>query len=254
MKNKLIIANWKMNGDISSNEQLLNKIIDFSENTVSTDIVICPPVIYFSQVKYLIEGSNIQLGAQNVCTKSKGAFTGETSVAMLNEFSCKYTLVGHSERRTLYKESEQEIAQKISLLVNAGQTPVFCIGETLEQRENNNTNTVIISQVKNIIDIVGLEVFKAVVIAYEPIWAIGTGKTASTEQAQEIHRLIRSYLNELDAELFNNTAILYGGSVNENNANELISQPDIDGFLVGGASLKAEAFEQICCSGQTASA
>ncbi len=112
----------------------------------------------------------------------------------------------------------------------------------------------IISQVKNIIDIVGLEVFKAVVIAYEPIWAIGTGKTASTEQAQEIHRLIRSYLNELDAELFNNTAILYGGSVNENNANELISQPDIDGFLVGGASLKAEAFEQICCSGQTASA
>ncbi|WP_448248792.1 triose-phosphate isomerase [Thalassotalea agariperforans] len=254
MKNKLIIANWKMNGDISSNEQLLNKIVSFSDNTASTDIVICPPVIYFSQVKYLIEGSNIQLGAQNVCTELKGAFTGETSVAMLNEFACKYTLVGHSERRTLYKESEQEIAQKITQLVNAGQTPVFCIGETLEQRENNDTNTVIISQVQNIIDMVGLEVFKAVVIAYEPIWAIGTGKTASAEQAQEIHQLIRSYLNKLDAALFSNTAILYGGSVNENNANELIGQPDIDGFLVGGASLKAEAFEQICRSGQTASA
>lgn len=254
MKNKLIIANWKMNGDISANETLLNEVVNFSENTISTDIVICPPVIYFAQVKNLIEGSKIELGSQNVCTDKKGAFTGETSVDMLNEFGCKYTLVGHSERRTIYKESEQEIAQKIIQLVNAGQTPVFCIGETLEQRENNDTKAVIIEQIQNIIDQVGLAIFKAVVIAYEPIWAIGTGKTASAEQAQEIHQLIRTYLTNLDATAFNNTAILYGGSVNENNANELIGQPDIDGFLVGGASLKAEAFEQICRSGQKASA
>ena len=178
---------------------------------------------------------------------------GFVSISYLDEQPVCCNL-GKGQRYVYYKESEQEIAQKITQLVNAGQTPVFCIGETLEQRENNDTNTVIISQVQNIIDMVGLEVFKAVVIAYEPIWAIGTGKTASAEQAQEIHQLIRSYLNKLDAALFSNTAILYGGSVNENNANELIGQPDIDGFLVGGASLKAEAFEQICRSGQTASA
>lgn len=249
MKNKLVIANWKMNGDLISNNQLLTAILKFSVKTTQTNIVICPPAIYIPQAREILSDSSVNLGAQNVSNELKGAFTGETSVNMLTEFNCQYALIGHSERRSLYQETDVEIAQKMQRLVQAEITPVLCIGESLAQRENNETEAVIINQIKSVLDIVGLETFKDAVIAYEPIWAIGTGKTASAQQAQEIHQLIRSYFNELAPALFKDTAILYGGSVNENNANALIQQPDIDGFLVGGASLKADAFETICLAG-----
>ena len=244
MKNKLIIGNWKMNGDSVSNQELVNSILNYK--TTNTDIVICPPAPYLSQVQSLIAESDIALGAQNVSSQNNGAFTGETSVSMLNDIGCTYSLVGHSERRALFHETNEVIAEKITQLLNANLKPVLCIGESLEQRENNETKSVIIEQIQEVIDLVGLNNFAPVIIAYEPIWAIGTGKTASAEQAQDIHKLIRDYLNTLDSSLFCDLTILYGGSVNESNAASLIAQADIDGFLVGGASLKADAFEQIC--------
>ncbi|WP_111979810.1 triose-phosphate isomerase [Algibacillus agarilyticus] len=250
MQQKLVIANWKMNGDITANYNLLTKLMGSTQISNNTDIVICPPSVYLSQVQDIIETSQIKLGAQNVCSAISGAYTGEISIDMLAEFDCQYVLVGHSERRSIYNENDKEIAKKIIQIVNAKQTPVFCIGETLTQRADNETEAVILSQIKYIIDIVGLEYFKSVVIAYEPIWAIGTGQTATAAQAQEIHLIIRNYLNGLDAAAFSGLKILYGGSVNASNADELIAQPDIDGFLVGSASLKAESFEQICLAGQ----
>ncbi|AWB66154.1 triose-phosphate isomerase [Saccharobesus litoralis] len=250
MKHKLVIANWKMNGDFSSNFSLLKSIVAFADKPQNTQIAVCPPFVYLSQVYDLLESSPIALGAQNVGFAEKGAYTGETSASMLQEFACQYVLVGHSERRTLFKESDEHIAEKIKLAVAHNQTPVLCIGETLEERASNETQTVILSQIKTIIDKVGSEVFKSVVIAYEPIWAIGTGQTATAEQAQQIHALIRAYLRSLEPILFDEMTILYGGSVNENNADELFAQNDIDGFLVGGASLKAASFEKICFAGQ----
>lgn len=244
MKNKLIIGNWKMNGDSVSNKVLVNSILNYK--TTNTDIVICPPAPYLSQVQSLIAESDITLGAQNVSSQNNGAFTGETSVSMLNDIGCTYSLVGHSERRALFHETNEVIAEKIKQLLNANLKPLLCIGESLEQRENNETESVIIEQIQEVINLVGLNNFAPVIIAYEPIWAIGTGKTASAEQAQDIHKLIRDYLNTLDSSLFCDLTILYGGSVNESNAASLIAQADIDGFLVGGASLKADAFEQIC--------
>lgn len=244
MKNKLIIGNWKMNGDSVSNKVLVNSILNYK--TTNTDIVICPPAPYLSQVQSLIAESDITLGAQNVSSQNNGAFTGETSVSMLNDIGCTYSLVGHSERRALFHETNEVIAEKIKQLLNANLKPLLCIGESLEQRENNETESVIIEQIQEVIDLVGLNNFAPVIIAYEPIWAIGTGKTASAEQAQDIHKLIRDYLNTLDSSIFCDLTILYGGSVNESNAASLIAQADIDGFLVGGASLKADAFEQIC--------
>ncbi|WP_440877033.1 triose-phosphate isomerase [Thalassotalea sp. PLHSN55] len=244
MTNKLVIGNWKMNGDILTNAALVQALLKFNAN--ETDIVICPPAIYLSQVQLLIEKSDISLGAQNVSSESKGAFTGENAANMLKDIGCNYCLVGHSERRALFHETSEDIAQKITQLLSHNMTPVFCIGESLAQRENNETKDVIITQIQSVLALVGQQEFASVVIAYEPIWAIGTGKTASAAQAQEIHQVIRDYLNSLDNKAFSGTQILYGGSVNEGNANELIAQPDIDGFLVGGASLKAQSFEKIC--------
>ena len=249
MNNKLVIANWKMNGDIETNKTLVEGILAFSEQTNETDIVICPPFLYLPQVADLLKGTNvvknnvIKIGAQNTAIAKAGAFTGEISVDMLSEFGCQYVLIGHSERRTLFSESEQYIADKINLAVSNKLTPVLCIGESLEQRENDETKDVILQQLNAVIDQVGTEVFKSVVIAYEPIWAIGTGKTASAEQAQEVHEFIRAHLKSLDSGNLDDMSILYGGSVNDTNAASLIQKGDIDGFLVGGASLKVDAFK-----------
>lgn len=247
MNNKLVIANWKMNGDIEANKTLVEGILTFAEQTSDTDIVICPPFVYLPQVAELLK-NNIALGAQNTGIANAGAFTGEVSVDMLNDFGCQYVLVGHSERRTLFNESDQHIADKIKLAVDKGIIPVLCLGETLAQRENDETKAVIQQQLDVVIDRVGTEVFKSVVIAYEPIWAIGTGKTASAEQAQDVHEFIRAYLKTQDSKQLNNMKILYGGSVNDTNADSLIQKNDIDGFLVGGASLKINAFKAICLS------
>ena len=245
MKQTLIIANWKMNGSLVSNSKLLTAILKFS-NTANTELVICPSYPYLHQVKEYIIGSKIKLGAQNVNENITGAYTGEVSADMLKEFYCRYILVGHSERRALFQESNALIAKKITQTIDAGLTPVLCIGETLAQRENGDVKTVILDQLSYVINEIGLKKFKLVVIAYEPIWAIGTGQTASPEQAQTVHRMIRQYLYGLDPIVSKEASILYGGSVNETNASLLIKQNDIDGFLVGGASLNTESFQAIC--------
>ena len=245
MKQTLIIANWKMNGSLVSNSKLLTAILKFS-NTANTELVICPPYPYLHQVKEYIVGSKIKLGAQNVNEHKSGAYTGEVSADMLKEFFCRYILVGHSESRSLFQESNALIARKIAQILDAGLTPVLCIGESLAQREKGDVKAVILEQLSCVINEVGLNKFKSVVIAYEPIWAIGTGKTATPEQAQDVHRMIRQYLYGLDPALSKEISILYGGSVNETNASLLIKQNDIDGFLVGGASLKPESFQAIC--------
>ena len=245
MKQTLIIANWKMNGGILANSKLLTAVLKFS-NTANTELVICPPFPYLHQVKEYIVGSKIKLGAQNVNENNSGAFTGEVSAEMLKEFYCRYVLIGHSERRAIFQESNGLIARKITQTIDAGLTPVLCIGESLAQRENGDVKTIILDQLSCVINEIGLKKFKSVVIAYEPIWAIGTGQTASPEQAQVVHRMIRQYLYGLAPALSKAISILYGGSVNETNASSLIKQKDIDGFLVGGASLKTDSFETIC--------
>lgn len=234
-----------MNGGVVANGKLLMAMLKFTNTLSHSELVVCPPHIYMHQVKEYIVGSGIKLGAQNVNENEVGAYTGEISVEMLGDFYCRYCLVGHSERRALFNESNTSIANKILRLVAGGLTPVLCIGENLAQRERGEVKDVITKQLAAIIDIVGLKCFKSVIIAYEPIWAIGTGKTASVKQAQEIHRVIRQYLCNLDKKMFKGLSILYGGSVNENNANELIKQIDIDGFLIGGASLKADSLKSI---------
>ncbi|NQZ90515.1 MAG: triose-phosphate isomerase [Colwellia sp.] len=245
MKKILIIANWKMNGSVVANSKLLMAMLKFSNSLSHSELVVCPPHIYMHQVKEYIVGSGIKLGAQNVNENDDGAYTGEVSVQMLGDFYCRYCLVGHSERRLLFNESTTRIADKIIRLVAGGLTPVLCIGENLAQRERGEAKRIVTEQLAAIIEIVGLTCFKSVVIAYEPIWAIGTGKTASAEQAQDVHKVIRQYLCNLDKNIFKNLSILYGGSVNENNAGDLIKQSDIDGFLIGGASLKAASLESI---------
>lgn len=249
MNQKLVIANWKMNGDVTSNASLLNALQSFSNDLVNTQVAVCPSYVFLGQAQQALQNTNIALGAQNLCIEEKGAYTGEISAQMLKEAGCQYALVGHSERRTLFAESDQHIAQKMVKAFSNGLTPVLCIGETLEQRDSGQTEAVILSQLTKVLEQVGTEVFKTSVIAYEPVWAIGTGLTATPEQAQQIHQVIRTMLTNTDAEQLANLAILYGGSVNENNADELIAQPDIDGFLVGGASLKAKSFMKICFAG-----
>ena len=238
-----------MNGGVVANSKLLIAILKLKKALINSEIVICPPHIYIHQVKEYIVGSRIKLGTQNVNANKSGAYTGEISVGMLKDFNCDYALVGHSERRTLFNETDKDLANKILLLVQGGIIPVLCIGESLAQRENGEANSTIIKQLEAVINIVGYKCFKSVVIAYEPIWAIGTGKTASIAQAQAMHKAIREYLTRLDGKLFRRTSVLYGGSVSEKNASDLIKQKDIDGFLVGGASLMADSFEAVCsCS------
>ncbi|NQY88640.1 MAG: triose-phosphate isomerase [Colwellia sp.] len=246
MKQTLIIANWKMNGSIVANSKLLMAMLKFNNKLKNTELVICPPFPYLHQVKEYIVGSNIKLGAQNVNENNSGAFTGEVSADMLKEFYCRYVLIGHSERRALFQESNGLIAKKINQTIDVGLTPVLCIGESLAQRENGDVKAVILEQLSCVVNEIDLKKFKSVVIAYEPIWAIGTGQTASPEQAQKVHRMIRQYIYGLDPILSKNISILYGGSVNEINASELLKQKDIDGFLVGGASLKSDSLETIC--------
>ncbi len=235
-----------MNGSIVANSKLLMAMLKFNNKLKNTELVICPPFPYLHQVKEYIVGSNIKLGAQNVNENNSGAFTGEVSADMLKEFYCRYVLIGHSERRALFQESNGLIAKKINQTIDVGLTPVLCIGESLAQRENGDVKAVILEQLSCVVNEIDLKKFKSVVIAYEPIWAIGTGQTASPEQAQKVHRMIRQYIYGLDPILSKNISILYGGSVNEINASELLKQKDIDGFLVGGASLKSDSLETIC--------
>jgi triosephosphate isomerase (TIM) len=246
MRQNLVAGNWKMNGSKADIKELLDGIKKGIGDVETAEVAVCPPFIYLGEVEAQLSGTPIAWGAQNLSTEEKGAFTGEISAAMINDFGCKYVLVGHSERRSLYGEDDAVVAKKFSVARAAGLKPILCIGETLEEREKGVTNDVVARQLEAVITLEGVEALVDGVIAYEPVWAIGTGKTASPEQAQEVHAFIRGLLAAKDESVAARVQILYGGSMNAANAAELLAQTDIDGGLIGGASLKAEDFLTIC--------
>jgi len=239
------MGNWKLNGTKASVEALVKALIEPAAKAEGVEVAFCPPVIFLDMVEKLTQGSRLQYGAQNADVHTSGAFTGENSPAMLKEFGCKYSLVGHSERRTLHAETDDVVAAKYEAIQQGGLIPVLCIGETLQQFEAGTTNSVVETQLKAVIDRCGIASFNNAVIAYEPVWAIGTGKTATPEIAQAVHAHIRAYLASFDAAVAAKVQILYGGSVTGATAADLFGQADIDGGLVGGASLKPDDFSQI---------
>ncbi len=242
MRRTLIAGNWKMNGSLQSITELMDGIKAGLNEVDNADMAVCPPAVYLMKVKGLIGEANIGLGSQNICDQASGAYTGELGPSMLKEAGCKYAIIGHSERRSLYGESDELVAKRHAMAVESGITPILCIGETLEERESGVTEAVVARQLDAVIDTQGIEAIGKCVIAYEPVWAIGTGKTATPEQAQAVHAFIRAKLSALSTHIADNVQILYGGSMNAANAKDLLSQPDIDGGLIGGASLKAEDF------------
>ncbi len=242
----LIAGNWKMNGDSQFIGELMSDIKGQLDSDWQHQILVCAPSLYLTKVKELAANTNIAVGAQNLSQQSNGAFTGEISGSMLADVNCQYVLVGHSERRSLYGESSQIVAEKYQAALENGVVPVLCIGETLEEREAGTTMTIVKGQIDAVIEKSGIESLAQGVIAYEPVWAIGTGKTATPEQAQEVHAEIRAHLAQFDLDVADKTQILYGGSMNPTNAEQLLAQADIDGGLIGGASLKAEQFIAIC--------
>lgn len=243
MRKKLVAGNWKMHGSLAENAALLSAL---KPALAGIEAVVCVPFPYLAQVQAALSGSSIAWGAQNVSEQAKGAFTGEVSASMLLEFGCTYVIVGHSERRSLYGESDAQVAGKYVAAQAAGLTPILCVGESLAERESGVTEVVVSRQLDAVIDAAGVGSLAKAVIAYEPVWAIGTGKTASREQAQAVHAFIRSRIAALDAGVADQLVIQYGGSVKAANAAELMAQPDIDGGLIGGASLVADEFIAIC--------
>lgn len=240
MRTTLIAGNWKMNGSLQSVIELVEAIKAGDVN--NAQLAVCPPAIYLMKVGGMLEGSRIALGAQNVCDQESGAFTGEIAASMLKECGCQYAIVGHSERRALYQETDELVARRFAMALSSGITPILCIGESLDERESGDTEVVVSRQLDAVIDSQGISAIAQCVIAYEPVWAIGTGKVATPEQAQAVHQYLRDKLASLDALVAEQVQILYGGSMNASNAGELLSQPDIDGGLIGGASLKAADF------------
>lgn len=245
MRRKLVAGNWKMHGNLVDNDALLGGILA-GMGEVKADVAVCVPFPYLHQVKARLAGSRVAWGAQNLSQHAKGAYTGEVSAHMLNDFECRYVIVGHSERRALYGESDALVAEKYAAAQTAGLIPILCVGETLEEREAGVTEEVVGRQLDAVLNRSGVISLANAVIAYEPVWAIGTGRTASPEQAQAVHAFIRRKIRALDAEVADHLVIQYGGSVKAANAAELFAQPDIDGGLIGGASLNAEEFLAIC--------
>lgn len=245
MRQTLVAGNWKMNGSLEKNEALL-EAIKAGASVGDAEVLICPPSIYISQAAQLLADSKVVWGGQNLSHEESGAFTGEISAAMLKDLGCSYVIVGHSERRALYAESDKLVADKYAAALAAALKPILCVGELLQEREAGDTEKVVARQLDAVIEKVGIEAIAAGVIAYEPVWAIGTGKTASPEQAQEVHAFIRQRCAEKDTAVADKVQILYGGSVKSDNAAQLFAKPDIDGGLIGGASLEAGSFVAIC--------
>ncbi len=245
MRHPLVMGNWKLNG----NKHMVNELIAGLRSELNgvdgCGVAIAPPAPYLDQAKHALAGSHIALGAQNVDVNLSGAFTGETSAEMLKDIGATHIIIGHSERRTLHGETDAFIAKKFAVLKAAGLTPVLCIGETEAENEAGKTEEVCARQIDAVLKEQGAAAFNGVVIAYEPVWAIGTGKSATPAQAQAVHKFIRQHIAQQDAAVAEQVIIQYGGSVNDKNAAELFAQPDIDGALVGGASLKANAFAVI---------
>ncbi len=247
MRQKLVVGNWKMVGSLAANLTLLTRIKQAAP-ALACEIAVCVPFPYLAQARSVLASSPVAWGAQNVSKQPQGAHTGEVAADMLIEFGCRYAIVGHSERRALYGETDDKAARKFAAAARAGITPILCIGETLEERERGVTAEVVSRQLHAVLAQVGVAAFAAAVVAYEPVWAIGTGKTATPAQAQEVHALIRACVAAGSAEVGAALRILYGGSVKPGNAGELFAMPDIDGGLIGGASLVAEDFLAICAA------
>jgi triosephosphate isomerase len=248
MRKPFLAGNWKMNTDSHSSVELARAIAASLDQTAAekATVAVCPPFVYLGAVVKALSSSNIGIGAQNVYFEKNGAFTGEISCAMLKGIGCTYVIIGHSERRHVIGETDELINKKIAAAINGGLLPIFCVGELLEERKANKTEAVVKRQIEKGLAGIDAEKMAAVTIAYEPVWAIGTGITATNEQAQEAHLFIRQLLAKMyDGQLAQQIRIQYGGSVKPSNAKELMSQPDIDGLLVGGASLKAEDFVAI---------
>lgn len=246
MRQPLVAGNWKLNGTRKSAAALLMSIAQGVESLAGVEVAVCPPFPFLSEASKFLADRAVVLGAQNCSEQDQGAFTGEVSPGMLAEFGCRFVIVGHSERRTLFGENDAVVARKFTAAQRAGLIPILCVGETLEERESGQMETVILRQVEAVLDVVGVEGFAAAVLAYEPVWAIGTGRTATAEQAQAVHALIREKISAHDATIGGALRILYGGSVKASNATSLFGMPDIDGGLIGGASLDSEEFLSIC--------
>lgn len=244
MRKYVIAGNWKMNNDLKESEKLIVELKNLLQNEKpNCDVIVCPPFTSLSEAAKLLKGTQIKLGAQNMHFEDSGAFTGEVSASMLISVGCEYVILGHSERRNIFGETDEMINKKIKKALSVGLKPIFCVGELLEERENGSTNEVVKRQILRGLKGISDDEMKKIIIAYEPVWAIGTGKTASPAQAQAVHEFIRDLIEiEYSLETANDVTIQYGGSVKPENANELISQKDIDGALVGGACLKADSF------------
>lgn len=249
MRRKLVAGNWKMHGGLAQNAELLDAVRAGMAGMPGVDCAVCVPFPYLAQAQKKLAGSNVKWGAQDVHQLDKGAYTGEVSASMLRDFGCGYVIVGHSERRAIYGESSQLVAEKFVAAQQAGLLPILCVGETLEQRESNVTEAVVAEQLDAVISLAGVQALRNAVVAYEPVWAIGTGKTASSAQAQAVHEFIRKRVAAQDSQIAAGLCILYGGSVKANNATELFAMPDIDGGLIGGAALVADEFLAICRAG-----
>lgn len=247
-RSKLVVGNWKMQGSLEANSLLLNGLVRGLADTGSVEIVVCPPFPYLAQICDQLAATPISWGVQNVSEHAKGAYTGEVSCAMLRDFGCRYVIVGHSERRALYGETDALVAAKAAAVIAVGMTPIVCVGETLAEREAGVTDEVVARQLDAVTSRIGAAGVAAAVIAYEPVWAIGTGKTATPEQAQAVHAAIRARIAMVDVPTAQAVRVLYGGSVKPQNARELFGQADIDGGLIGGASLLAEDFLAICAA------
>jgi triosephosphate isomerase len=250
MRQKIVAGNWKMHGGQAQNKALLEAVLQGSNGVKGVGVAVCVPFPYLYQAQAVLQGSGVAWGAQNMSQHEKGAFTGEVAASMLVDFGCRYVIVGHSERRALYGEDDHTVALKFEAALKAGLTPILCVGETLEEREKGVTEQVVARQLDAVIAVSGVAGIARGVLAYEPVWAIGTGKTATPQQAQEVHAFIRGKIRTLDAAVADKLVIQYGGSVKASNAVELFAQPDIDGGLIGGAALVAEDFIAICKAAQ----
>ena len=246
MRVKFVAGNWKMNGNRASNEALLQALVPALATLSGMESAVCPPHAYLSQVKGALGGSKIALGGQDLCQFGNGAYTGGVSAAMLADLGCAYVIVGHSERRTVFGESDDLVAEKFTVAQQAGLKPILCVGETLAEREGGTTEQVVARQLGAVMQRCGAGALTNAVLAYEPVWAIGTGKTATPDEAQAVHRFIRGVMAKAAPDVAEGVRIVYGGSVKAANAKQLLAMPDIDGGLIGGAALVAEEFVAIC--------
>jgi triosephosphate isomerase len=251
MRRYLVAGNWKMNGSRQANAALVAGVAAGLSRSPDVEVVVCPPAVYVESVGALLKGTPMRLGAQNLSEQDKpGAFTGEVHGAMLRDLGAEYVIVGHSERRALYGETDAVVARKFKAAQALGLVPILCVGETLDQREQEQTEAVLARQLGAVLELCGAGSLARAVVAYEPVWAIGTGRTATPQQAQAAHAFLRHQVASRDARIAAALRVLYGGSVNAGNANALFAEPDVDGGLIGGASLKADDFLAICAAAQ----